>query len=514
MKTAHILAENAALKLENKSLKSKLQHAEARLALLTQKTFHKTSEKHNDWPELPFELNEAEVIVDAAQTIETTIPEHTRKPRQSRLETQTPEHLPRVDVHHQPDVTDCPCCQTPMQASTPEIQEQLACLPSKFYVVRHHYHKLICSCKAQAPVTAARPARALPKSGLHAIALATWIEQKYDYGLPLYRLERMAKAAGVDVSRDTIASAIIKVSREYLQPLVNLMNEHILAYDMLWIDETTVQVLKEPGRAAESKSYFWIRRGGPPDKPAITVDYEMHRSHEICRSLLPDFKGYLISDAYSGYLSAGKEKKIINVLCSDHARRYFKEAYLTLDKPSRKKSIANEALRRYAQLYKLEENAKKADPVHRLQMRQMKAKPLWQSFIQWMNEVQHQGVAHDKTTKAINYLLNHQAGLQVYLTDARLPISNILAEHVAKHIAVVRKNFLFSDTPSGATASANCFSVVQTAKLHGHQVHQYLAVVLSELPKAQIPEQIEACLPWNITPKQVSERYQKLPILL
>ena len=514
MKTADILAENTSLKSEVKSLKSQLQLAEARLALLTQKKFQKKSEKYTDQLLLPFEFNEVEVIADAAKASEAdeiTVPEHTRKKRKSRAETLTPDHLPRVEVHHHPETKECPCCQSPMQEATPEVQEQLACLPSKYYVVRNIYHKATCSCKEQAPISAPRPPRALPKSSIHAMAVATWIEQKYDYGLPLYRLERMAKADNVGVSRDTIANAIIRVSREFLQPLVNLMNESILEHDMLWIDETSVQVLKEPGRAAESKSYFWIRRGGPPGQEAITLDYQMRRNHETCEYLLPDYRGYLISDAYSGYISMGKTRHVTSVLCSDHARRKFKEAYDTLDKESRKTSVSNEALRRYAQLYRLEELYKNADPVHRLKMRQEKALPLWNSFIQWMEKIQFEGVAHEKTTTAINYFLNHKDGLMAYLTDGRLPISNILAEHVAKHVAVSRKNFLFSCTPSGATASANCFSIIQTAKLHGHQAHKYLAVLLSELPSKQEAGQIEGYLPWNITPAEVAKRYSKLP---
>jgi len=237
MKTAEILAENTALKSEVKSLQSQLQRAEARLALLSQKTFQKKSEKHNEWPELPFEFNEAEVIADSAQNEtpeETTIPEHTRKKRKSRSETLTPDHLPRVDVHHHPESSDCPCCQAPMIEAKPEIQEQLASLPSKFYVVRNHYHKLTCSCKEQAPVTAKRPPRLLPKSSIHAIAVATWIEQKYDYAVPLYRIERMAKASDVGLTRSVIADAIIKTSQNMLQPLVNMFSERILAHDMLW----------------------------------------------------------------------------------------------------------------------------------------------------------------------------------------------------------------------------------------------------------------------------------------
>jgi len=300
METVDIRAENTALKSENKALKSRLQMIEAQLALLTQKTFHIKSEKHSPWPELPFEFNEAEVIVDSAQDQNhdsSTVKAYNRTKRKSRTQTQTPDHLPRVDAYHKADVNECPCCQAELQETTPEIQEQLACLPSKFYVVRNHYQKLTCTCQQQPPIVAPRPPRALPKSGIHALAVATWIEQKYDYSLPLYRLERMAHAAGVELTRNTIAESIITVSQNVLQPLVNLMNDAMLAFDIIWIDETTLQVLKEPGRSPDNKSYLWIRRGGPPGQESILLDYAMHRNRDTCKRLLPDFQFYLVTGA-------------------------------------------------------------------------------------------------------------------------------------------------------------------------------------------------------------------------
>lgn len=507
-------AENAALKSENKSLKSQLELAEARFNILSQKKFHKSSEKHPHQGEFDFEFNEAEVIHDQnTQEPELqTIPEHTRQKtkRQAKL---IPDHLPRVEVHHSCDIKTCPCCNETMTPTTPVEQEQLACLPSKFYVIKHVYEKLICKCKDQAPIEAKRPKRALPGSKVSEIALATWIEQKYDHGLPLYRLERIAKGANVDLPRESLARWIIQIGQKYFQPLINLMNDAVINYDIICIDETTLQVLREPGRAAETKSQLWIRRGGPPDQESIIIDYSSSRSAATCQSYIDGFQGYLVSDAYPAYLKIGKQKEIHNILCSDHARRKFKEAYTDLEKKSRIGSLSDQALQRYKKLYKLEQDYKASEPSLRLEMRQQQAKPLWDSFIAWAEKIQVQGVAHQKTADAFTYLINNKIGLQAYLEEPRLPISNIAAEHVAKHIAVARKNFLFSCTPSGAQASANCFSVIQTAKLHGHNIHQYLAILLTELPKVDSADGFEQFLPWNIKPDDVKDRYQKLPIL-
>jgi len=371
----------------------------------------------------------------------------------------------------------------------------------------------VCSCQSQPPVEAARPVRAIPGSQVHELALATWIEQKYDHALPLFRLERIAQGDKVDLSRELMARQIIKVSQQYFQPLVNLFSDAILSYDIIHMDETRLQVLQEPGRAAQTKSQLWIRRGGAPDQQCIVLDYSPSRSTQTCAGYLEGFQGYLVSDAYSAYLNMGTQTHITNVLCNDHARRKFKEAFDTLDKKARRGSLADKALQRYGQLYKLEQQYKNADPGHRLHMRQEKARPLWQDFIAWASAIQRDGVAHSKTSKAFDYFLKYQKGLTTYLDEPRLPISNISAEHVAKHIAVARKNFLFSCTPSGAQASANCLSVIQTAKLHGHHVHRYLTILLTELPKAQNTDMFEQFLPWNITPAQVKELYLKMPRL-
>ena len=121
-------------------------------------------------------------------------------------------------------------------------------------------------------------------------------------------------------------------------------------------------------------------------------------------------------------------------------------------------------------------------------------------------------MAHGRTTRALEYLINHREGLQGYLQDGRLPISNILAEHVAKAIAIPRKNFLFSDTPQGAHASARIFSVIETARTHGHHSWKYLSVLLTELPNAQTRSEIESWLPWNVTPQKIDAIFETYPV--
>jgi len=129
----------------------------------------------------------------------------------------------------------------------------------------------------------------------------------------------------------------------------------------------------------------------------------------------------------------------------------------------------------------------------------------------WATQTLEAGVSHSKTREALNYLIKHREGLQNYLTDPRLPISNILSEHVAKSIAIARKNFMFCDTPSGAEASAKIFSLIETAKANGHHPWKYLSFILTELPNADTDEAVKRLLPWEISPEQVDEIFSRYP---
>ena len=182
------------------------------------------------------------------------------------------------------------------------------------------------------------------------------------------------------------------------------------------------------------------------------------------------------------------------------------------DTQAQKKSwVAKKAVGYYKQLYKIERDANVLDDDERYRLRQQKAVPVWDEFIAWAQKVAELGVGHAPSRDALKYLLGHQTSLRAYCMDGRLPISNIQSEHVAKTIALARKNFLFADTPAGASASAMIYSLLETAKANKHHVFRYMSVVLSELPKADTAEQIESLLPWNLLAEDVSKMFADLP---
>ena len=501
--------------------KTRIQILEEQLQLLRAHEYGKRSEKLAN-PDQFHLFNEAEVVADepdsdaadanpdtAAATDDIVVPAHTRKRRSSQA---IPDNLQRVDVIHDLDEEQkqCDACGKAMLHIGEDVSEQLCVIPQQHFAVRHRRNKYACQCK-ECIRTASMPAQPIPGSQASPRLLANVMERKYLQGLPLYRQEKIAERDGLDLPRSKLARWLISGS-EVLIPLINLLEDSFFSFDVALSDDTGIRVLKEDGRAPSSKSALWIRRGGPPDKQVVLVDYEVSKSGETVYKLLCDFNGYLVSDGADNFKLSVRRNGLCSVLCNDHARRRFRKALQVLDKSKNKSGIARTAMEWYGKLYRIESKSKHLEPDERHAIRQEQAVPVWDEFLAWAERVFTEGVAHGRTNEALSYLLKHREGLRAYCLDGRLPISNIKSEHVAKTIAVMRKNFLFSDTPSGATASARIFSVIETARANHHNPYQYLSVLLTELPQATTLEEVERLLPWNLTPEQVGVMFAAYPL--
>ena len=476
--------------------------------------FGASSERHVptiDFAQLKLDFfNEAELLAalaEANQSKTTTVKSHKRRGRKPKP---LPDHLRVVEVEHEPDHTQCQDCGAQMKRIGEQTSDQLGIVPQVYYIIRHIRPKMACPCKCRVE-TAKMPEQPLPGTQASPVLLAYLMVAKYLDGLPLYRLEGIAKRCGVDLPRNKTARWLADIGLK-LTVLFELLVKTYIDYDIAAADETGIQVLKEPKRAPQSKSWFWIRQGGPPDKPVVLLNYSPSRSSDVANKLLDGFEGYLVCDAYSGYLPLSKTGKTLLVYCNDHARRRFKKVVDSVGKDHEADNIiAARALLWYRCLYGIEDEIKDQSAQERYHARQEKAVPLWDSFIAWASKIQGDGVLHQPTGAALKYLLNHQVELRRYCDDGRLPISNIKSEHVAKVVAVSRKAFLFSDTVGGAKSSAISYSFIQTAKANGHEPFKYLTVVLTELPKAKQQADYEKLLPWNLSPEQVDQRFGSYP---
>lgn len=460
-----------------------------------------------DSPQLAM-FNEAEELVeegactdepggDGAEAEEVMAPLKRRGKRKP-----LPAKLPRIDVIHELPEHALTCeCGCRKQAIGEETSEQLEIIPMQVRVIRHIRKTYACKACEAAPVTADKPAQLIEKSLASPSVLAMLLATKYADGIPLYRFERMLSRHGIDISRQTLARWVIQCG-EQLQPVINLMRDRLLDYPVLHCDETRLQVLHEPGRDPTTQSWMWVQSGGPPDKPVILFDYSSSRAQEVPLRLLAGYRGYLMTDDYAGYNAVAAQEGIERLACWAHARRKFVEAQKV--QPKGKTGRADIVLNLINKLYGIERELKEADDSGRLAARQQRSRPIIDQLKTWLDKTQPQVAGQTALGKAVNYLASNWSRLVRYLEGGHLPIDNNRAENAIRPFVIGRKNWLFSDTPKGARASAQIYSLIETAKANGQEPYAWLRHILERLPTASSVDDYEALLPWNCSPATAS----------
>ena len=505
--TASLADKNTQLLAENQRIKAQVLILQEQLNLALAKRYAASSEQLS--PDQIRLFNEAEVDADApgadqAPVVNSvTVATHTR---QKRGRKPLPEHLPRIEVLHELPEAEryCPHDGALLTPINDVISEQLDIIPAQIRVLRHIRKTYACGC-GRCIKTAPLPAQPIPKSLASPGLLAHITVSKYQDALPLYRQEQILQRIGVDLPRATLANWMIQAG-QLIQPLINLLRDRLLAYDIMQMDETTVQVLKEPGKTAQSKSYLWVQRGGPPDQPILLYDYDPGRGAGVPIRLLEGFKGTLQTDGYDGYNAAVALGKLTHIGCFAHARRKFDEAIKAQGKHPRR-GLAHRGLALIQKLYGVEKvvrDAEPAEPEARYTYRLQHAQPILAELRTWLDEALPQVPPQSATGKALYYLHNEWPKLIGYLNDGRLEIDNNRAENAIRPFVVGRKNWLFSDSVKGVKASANLYSLIETAKANGQEPYAYLQRVFTELPKAETVEAIEALLPGNVDKNQIN----------
>ena len=484
----------AVLKQLIAQMQSKVVHLEEQNALLRQRLFGRKSEQTTDpaTPQLAL-FNEAESVAEpvAEDVDEEAVAPTKRRGKRKPL----PADLPRIEVIHELPEHELTCtCGCRKHTIGEEVSEQLEIVPMQIRVIKHIRKVYGCRGCETAPVTADKPAQLIEKSMASPSVLAMLLTTKYVDGLPLHRFEKVLSRHGIDISRQTLARWVIQCG-EHLQPLLNLMRDRLLESRVIHCDETRVQVLKEPDREATSQSWMWVQTGGPPGKPVILFDYSTSRAQEVPSRLLESYCGYLMTDDYAGYNAVAVQPGIERMGCWAHARRKFVEAQKV--QPKGKTGRADIALNLINKLYGIERDLKDASDEQRHQGRQQDSLPILAQLHGWLEKTQPQVTAQNALGKAVGYLASNWNKLKRYVEAGHLPIDNNPAERAIRPFVIGRKAWLFSDTPKGAVASAQIYSLVETAKANSQEPYAWLRHVLERLTHAQSVADYEALLPWN-----------------
>ena len=433
-----------------------------------------------------------------------------------------PPNLPRREVGHEPDSTTCqtPGCGCEMKRIGEDVAERLDYTPGVFTVERHVRGKwacLHCQTLTQAPVPAQVIDKGVPTSGL----LAQVLVAKYADHLPLYRQEAIFARAGVALSRSTLGQWVGECGVA-LQPLVDALKAHILRSSVLHADESPVQMLrparqdgdksssKGRGQGHTQRAYCWAY--SPPvfeDTKAVVYDFCDGRAGANARRFLGQWQGTLVTDDFAGY-KALYTQGITEAGCWAHARRKFVDLHASSQSP-----MAAQALDYIGQLYEVERQAREqaATAQQRGLLRQAKSKPLLDAMHAWMLLMRHKVMDNSAAAKALDYSLRRWAALSRFLDDPQLPIDNNHIENQIRPIALGRKNWLFAGSLRAGQRAAAIMSLIQSARMNGHDPYVYLKDVLTRLPTHK-NSQIDDLLPhlWRPPPAVAAPAITAQPV--
>jgi transposase len=373
-----------------------------------------------------------------------------------------------------------------------DIAEMLDYQPGVFSVERHVRGKWVCAkCETliQAPVEAHIIDKGIPTTGL----LAQVLVAKFADHLPLYRQETIFGRAGLAIARSTLGAWVGSCGVQ-LQPLVDALKADILLHSVIHADETPVQMLK-PGNGKTHRAYLWAYAAGAfEDTKAVVYDFCESRAGENAKVFLGDWRGSLVCDDFSGYKQLITQG-VTEVGCLAHARRKFFDLHA-----ANKSQIAHSALEQIGRIYDIEREIKELPPDERRRIRQEKSKPLLDAWHQWMVLNRQKITDGTATAKALDYSLRRWGALTRFVGDGQLAVDNNHIENQIRPIAIGRNNWLFTGSLRAGKRGAAVMSLIQSAKLNGHDPFAYLKDVLTRLP-TQRASQIHELLPHRWQPQ-------------
>jgi len=513
--------ERSSFELEE--FKRRYEDLDNKFKYLQKLFFGKKSEKLTPEDELQGRLfNEAESFVftkdnnKTEQTAEETdadndvtlVKQHSRSKAGRKP---IPAEIPRkVKVH---DLSDeekkCVCCGKNRPMIGTEETEELEYVPAKIYAVKNTYLKYgPCDCEdflnQEKPEVISAPAvkRMLPGSIASEGLLAYVFTAKFCDAIPFYRQSKMFGRIDIDISRATMCNWMMN-TYETMSLFFELMKETLKSGEFIRMDETTVQVLHEDNRAPDSKSYMWVAIGYPVrGRTLVLYEYHPTRAGYVPMNFLDGFNGHLQTDGYAAYEAPAVKYGLVHCGCFAHARREFHKAY----NPKNKNSRAYKALMIIRKIYEIESDlrGKNLSDDEFVKKRRKAVTPVLDELHAFLIQTKEIVTPSSLVGEAVNYTLNEWSKLIRYLDLACMTPDNNEIERSIKSFVIGRKNWMFSNTPRGAHASAGMYSLIESAKANSLDPYLYLRFLFTKFPYVRNDRnELRKLLPCFLSPDDI-----------
>ena len=409
----------------------------------------------------------------------------------------------------------CPQCGGLLHKMKETVRYEIEVIPAKVQVhkfVTYSYGCRNCEESDHPVIIKAKGdgISVLERSIAGASLLSDTITKKFVDALPFYRQEKNYRRMGIPITRNNMCNWSIDVANIYMYPIVKRLKEVMFAEHVIHCDETPLQVLAEPGKSAESKSYVWVTTTAEyqKDTPVAIYNYTERRNRADAEEVLKGYTGYIMCDGYTAYDALAKPHaaagepgmNVRPVACLVHVRRKFADALKLIKPENRKGTGAQEAINRLERIFHLDNLTNGMAPEERKKEREKDLKKELEAFFAWVKAEYDISLHKTHYGAALEYAMNEEEKVMRVFEDGRLELDNSLAERTVKPFVIGRKNWLFAETPKGANASCILYSIVQTAIINGLIPFEYIKYLLEVMPGKKFTDEfIETLLPWSET---------------
>ena len=485
------------IKLEQKidSLDDKMQKLIEQVILSNRDRFGRSSEKMDDVSQLSFMEVDGNIIFfnesEAECNLEAEEPQDLELPKRGKKEKgkkdKDLEGLPteRVDHYMTEDELTSIFGANGWKQLPDTISRRYKFIPAEVKVEIHHIGVYASKKDEGLMVKAKHPKNLLPGSLVSPSLGAALMNAKYVNATPLARIEKEMERYGLAITRQNMANWMIRLGEEYISVMYDFLHNLLYEYHVIQADETPCLVNRD-GRPAGAHSYMWVYKTGHlyKDRQIVLYEFQRTRNSSHPREFLKDFKGICVTDGYQVYHKLENEIEDLTIAgCWVHCRRGFEEAWTVKGKPKTPDAMSYLMMKQIQAIYREEGKLKEVSVEDRAKQRQVVVKPLVDAFFAYLKQHNHEVPASGKLREAVNYALNQEKYLKVFLSDGEVPIDNNSSERAIRGFCLGKKNWQVIDTINGAKTSAMIYSIAETAKANNLKPYEYFNYLLEVIPE-------------------------------